>query len=250
MLRNVTKIIAVQGRDQKMTVGVFKQKAYRNQGVPGILIKPGDKVFLAVKASDKYALADEPHTGVGDRYELEVVTPEQLLAMLEVREVGLRRRFELIIDEMTQMRDSLLRVKASLSPGAASGAEPEDLKSDDEPDGQPLTPEQKAQREAELRLLRVQRAMQQSQKSVQEVMGVAAGFLDIREELINNRVDTEDRKNRLKEQIADPLNKSFCQSFLRNRIQLSQKVYHVTEFLVETECIFINVNVVNLNFVI
>jgi len=179
----------------------------------GILIKPGDKVFLAVKANDKYALADEPHVGIGDRYELEVVTPEQLLAMLEVREVGLRRRFELIIDEMTQMRDSLLRVKASLSPGAASGAEPEDLKSDDESGGQPLTPEQKAQREVELRLLRVQRAMQQSQKSVQEVMGVAAGFLDIREELINNRVDTEDRKNRLKEQIADPLNKTCAEGF-------------------------------------
>ncbi len=179
----------------------------------GILIKPGDKLFLAVKANDKYALADEPHTGVGDRYELDVVTPEQLLAMLEVREVGLRRRFELILDEMTQMRDSLLRVKASLSPGAASGAEPEELKSDDEPDRTQLSPEQKAQREAELRLLRVQRAMQQSQKSVQEVLGVAAGFLDIREELINNRVDTEDRKNRLKEQIADPLNKTWAEEF-------------------------------------
>lgn len=179
----------------------------------GILIKAGDKLFLGVKANDKYALAAEPHTGIGDRYELEVVTAEQLLAMLEVREVGLRRRFELILDEMTQLRDSLLRVKASLSPGAASGAEPEDLRSDDEPDGQPLSPEQKAQREAELRLLRVQRAMQQSQKSVQEVLGVAAGFLDIREELINNRVDTEDRKNRLKEQIADPLNKTCAEEF-------------------------------------
>jgi len=179
----------------------------------GILINPGDKLYLGVKANDKYALAAEPHMGVGDRYELDVVTAEQLLAMLEVREVGLRRRFELILDEMTQLRDSLLRVKASLSPGAAGGAEPEDLKSDDEPGAAPLTPEQKAQREAELRLLQVQRAMQQSQKSVQEVLGVAAGFLDIREELINNRVDTEDRKNRLKEQIADPLNKTCAEEF-------------------------------------
>jgi hypothetical protein len=54
----------------------------------------------------------------------------------------------------------------------------------------------------------VQRGQQQSQKSVAEVQGVAAGFLTIREELINNRVDTEDRKNRLKEQIADPLNRT------------------------------------------
>ena len=34
---------------------------------------------------------------------------------------------------------------------------------------------------------------------------MAASFEDIREELINNRVDSEDRKVRLKEQIADPL---------------------------------------------
>jgi hypothetical protein len=178
----------------------------------GLQIKPGDKLFFALKASDKYALADEPHTGSGDRYELDVVTPEQLLAQLEVREVGLRRRFELIIDEMTQMRDSLLRVKANLAPGAASSSEPEDLRGDDDGDV-PLTPEQKAQRVAGMRLLRVQRAMQQSLKSVEEVKGVAAGFLDIREELINNRVDTEDRKNRLKEQIADPLNRTCTDEF-------------------------------------
>ena len=61
----------------------------------------------------------------------------------------------------------------------------------------------------------MQRAIQQSQKSVAEVQGVAAGFLDIREELINNRVDTEDRKNRLKEQIADPLKKTCDEQFPR-----------------------------------
>ena len=191
----------------------FREQRGRATGsqVEGLEIKPGDKLFFALKASDKYALAAEPHTGSGDRYELDVVTPEQLLAQLEVREVGLRRRFELILDEMTQMRDSLLRVKANLVPGAAS-SEPEDLRGDDDGDV-PLTPEQKAERVAGMRLLRVQRAMQQSLKSVEEVKGVAAGFLDIREELINNRVDTEDRKNRLKEQIADPLNRTSTEEF-------------------------------------
>jgi hypothetical protein len=54
-------------------------------------------------------------------------------------------------------------------------------------------------------VLRVQQALQQTRKSAQELLGVAAGFHDIREELINNRVDTEDRKKRLKELIADPM---------------------------------------------
>jgi len=100
-------------------------------------------------------------------------------------------------------------------PTAAGGAEPEDLRAGDDLEAKQLTPEQKSQRAAELRQLRVQRAIQQSQKSVAEVLGVAAGFLAIREELINNRVDTEDRKNRLKDQIADPLNKTCTEQFPR-----------------------------------
>jgi hypothetical protein len=181
----------------------------------GLIIKPGDKLFLAIKAADKFDLTGAPHVAVGDRYSLDVVTPEELLAQLEVREIGLRRRFELIIEEMTQMRDSLLRVKAGLAPGAASGADPDEPRTSDDLDAKPLSPDQKAQRAAELSQLRIQRAIQQSQKSVAEVLGVAAGFLGIREELINNRVDTEDRKNRLKDQIADPLNKTCSEQFPR-----------------------------------
>jgi hypothetical protein len=177
-----------------------------------LALAPGNKVLLAVKAADKFDLAGEPHVSTGERYELLVVTPEDLLARLEVREIGLRRRFELIIDEMTQMRDSLLRLRASLSsPDSAS----DDPRSDLDLDAKQLTPEQREQRAAELRQLRVQRAIQQSQKSLAEVQGVAAGFLSIREELINNRVDTADRKNRLKEQIADPLNRTCSDQFPR-----------------------------------
>jgi len=181
----------------------FRQQRTSKEGVE---LKPTDKLLLTVKAADRYDLSSEPHVGAGDRYELEVVTPEQLLAQLETRELGLRRRFEQILDEMNQMRDSLLRVKASLRPEDRAGFEPEDLRGDDDGDAK-LTPEKIAQRTAELRLLRLQRALQQSQKSAQEVLGVAAGFAGIREELINNRVDTEERKQRLKDQIADPLNR-------------------------------------------
>jgi hypothetical protein len=186
---------------------------YERAEKTGLDIRPGDKLMLAVRTADKFDLTGEPHVAVGDRYQLDVVTPDQLLAQLEVREVGLRRRFELIIEELTQMRDSLLRVKAGLVPNESSSAGLEDLRSDDDAQAKQLTPEQKAQRAAELRLLRVQRAIMQSQKSVAEVLGVAAGFLDIRVELINNRVDTEDRKNRLKEQIADPLNHTCSEQF-------------------------------------
>ncbi len=179
----------------------FRQQRTLKDGSP---LSPSDKLLLTVKAADRYNLGSDPNVGAGDRYQLDVVTPDELLAQLEVRELGLRRRFEQILDEMNQMRDSLLRVKASLQPEDKAGFEPEDLRGDDDSET-PLSPEKIAQRTAELRLLRLQRALQQSQKSAQEVLGVAAGFAGIREELINNRVDTEERKERLKEQIADPL---------------------------------------------
>lgn len=213
-----------------------------------IELKPAEKLRLRVLADDRFKLGDEgPNLGTGELYELDVVTAEELLRLLESRELGLRRRFEQIIEETTEMRDSLLRVKVELasvgqeSPSAKdavakntaakdaatkdaagknaanndgpgkdtaaarpAGAEP----GDESPDG-----ETAAQRAQSLRLLRVQRGIQQSQKSSQEVLGVALSFADIREELINNRVDTEDRKERLKEQIADPLQKIVAERF-------------------------------------
>jgi hypothetical protein len=169
----------------------------------GLELRPKDKIMLAVKAADKYDLGDEPNEGSGDRYQLDVVTADTLLAMLESREIGLRRRFEQIVDEMTQARDFLVRVR-SASP--AAGAEPGDVPEGGEEPGDEQLDEQKiAERTQSLRLLRVQQALQQIRKSEQELLGVAASFLDIREEIINNRVDTEDRKRRLKELIADPM---------------------------------------------
>ena len=52
------------------------------------------------------------------------MTPDELLAMLERRELGLRRRLEQIIDEMGEMRDSVSRVKRAAA--GARGAAPED----------------------------------------------------------------------------------------------------------------------------
>jgi hypothetical protein len=54
-------------------------------------------------------------------------------------------------------------------------------------------------------LLRVQGAVANCRKSAQEVQGVAEAFEDIRKQLINNRIDTEELKNRLQGGIAEPL---------------------------------------------
>ncbi len=181
---------------------VLDFRAMRSQA-DKVELEPKDKLALAIRAADKYGLGDGPNVGSGDRYQLDVVTPETLLAMLEAREIGLRRRFEQIVQEMTQGRDLLNRVQA---PPKTEGAEPGDAERPGREPGEKELDERKAAERAQsLRVLRVQQSLQQTRKSAQELLGVAAGFHDIREELINNRVDTEDRKKRLKEQIADPM---------------------------------------------
>ena len=131
---------------------------------------------------------------------------------MERRELATRQRYELIIEEVTVMKDSLQRVaeEAQGLNDPNAGDDPEDKQpanNEATDNDKELTAEEKQKRAQSLRLLRVQRALLQSQKSAQEILGVATTFDDIREELVNNRVDTADRKSRLQEQIAQPLHR-------------------------------------------
>ena len=123
--------------------------------------------------------------------------------MLYKNELNLKRRFEQIISEMKATRDRLLRVQANLQPNANDESA--------EPGDQNVSNEQIWS----LRVLQVQRANQQGDKSRLEVEGVAAAFQNIREQIINNRVDTEERKIRLQTQIIDPLNQIAIEQFPR-----------------------------------
>jgi hypothetical protein len=171
----------------------------------GIKLQPNDRLSLTVIATDKYDLGAGANVGTGDHYQLEVVTPDKLLSMLEARERGLRRRFEQIQDEMTELRQSLVRVKNEGPATAEANVEPGDAATSDGDSTDAEKAESAVDRTWSLRLLRSQRARLQSEKSAQETLGVAASFGDIRAELINNRVDTEDRKQRLQLQVVEPL---------------------------------------------
>lgn len=165
-------------------------------------LKPGQKLSVAAKAADNRDLPgdDSRNIGSGERYLLEVVTPDRLLTLLETRELNLRQRFETIIDEMTETRDSLARLESveerKTDGGDQALAEPV---SDESAERQ--TPERIRDRN----VLRIERARQSGQKDSEETRGVAVSFDAIRAELINNRVDTEELRIRLKDRIADPL---------------------------------------------
>ncbi len=223
------------------------------QSDEGWQVEPGDKLVLSVRATDECDLGEQKQEGQSDPWPLDVVSPDELLALLEARELNLKRRFEQILVEMTDTRDSLLRLQASLnggdSPPSADGSATAQG-SADAPTPTETTPESanggetaaseakeadgaNAESEANqpsiLRLLRVQRAQQQGAKSQQEVAGVASAFADIREELINNRVDTPERRERLQRDIIQPLDLIASDQFSRWQEQLKQLEQHIDQ---------------------
>ncbi len=199
----------------------------------------GQKLSLAVKAADLCDLGQGPNVGSSESWLLDVVSPEELRAMLEARELVLRQRFEAIVEEMTERRDLLLRMdfsapvqpaakpadKAAAKPAAKPAAAKADKAAGAEPGDQPLreenlSPAQRAERRTE----RVLQALQNCRKNAQETLGVADSIDDIRQQLANNRIDTEELKNRLGAGIAEPLRKICEQMFpeLERRLEALQ----------------------------
>ena len=153
----------------------------------------GQKLLVCVKAADHHDLGENENIGTSDRRLLDVVTPDELRAMLVRRELVLRKRFERIIQEVTETRDLLLRMEFG---GADADEEAEDATDLDDftSSRQQLT-------------LPAQQALQMSQKNAVETRGVADAFDDVRMQFENNKIDTEELVDRLKQRIADPLHR-------------------------------------------
>ena len=233
--------------------------------VEPLAVKPGQKLVFGAKASDTYKLIDEdqPHIGTSERFTLDIVTPDALRAMLESRELNLRQRFETVLQEMTDTRDSIARLtltpveaapsekaspadkstpekatgdksktdaakgdatkavdpsktaekgKSTEPPNAAATATPAPVPAA-VPAPVPADDETPIEHPVARESLRLERALQNSEKNSGETLGVATSFDAIREELINNRIDTEEWRVRLKDYIADPLKVVSTQMF-------------------------------------
>ncbi len=175
-------------------------------------LTPGEKLLVTMKAADRYDLGEEPNRGSSDRWVLDVVTPERLRTMLEAREIVLRQRFETIVEDVTETRDSLQRM--DFDPPSENGESGEgdgdnEASVEQDSDGDESPP----RRKLALRALRVQRALQGSQKDAHETGAVARAFDDIREELINNRIYTEELRIRIEDHVVTPLERIVGQMF-------------------------------------
>ena len=179
----------------------FQEMAMKEDGF--VLPTSGAEISLVTKASDRFDLGEGANVGIGDAYTLTVVSAAQLLQILEQLEVGQRKRLELIFNEVSDVREYLIRTRKQ---NQRSPIEllPGEISTDADANAFDDSSQQTRQRN-DLRKLFAQRAILQIDKSSKEIVGVAESFEDIRLQLINNRVDSEDRKIRLAKKIVSPL---------------------------------------------
>ncbi len=154
-------------------------------------IPPGGAISVIGEASDRYDLGS-PHITRSEVYRLQVVTPEDLLALMERRELALRARLEQTIDETGNLRDALDLLR----------------RRGDEEAGDEITIDGdrgEITRQQQVRRLRIQQSGLQASKTAQELSGIAASLDDILQEMVNNRVDSVDRQERIGVGVRDPL---------------------------------------------
>ena len=164
---------------------------------------PGTAVNLIGEAMDGYDLEGE-HITRSEVFRLEVVTPEQLLALLERRELGLRSRLEQTIDEMTSLRQTLEMLRRTgfdLAENATEDA---------------------TRRAVQVRRLRAQQGGLQANKTSEELLGIALSLEDILLEMQNNRVDSVDRSERIATGVRDPIKATVAGALATLRAQIKE----------------------------
>lgn len=173
-----------------------------------VAINAGSTVALTLAADDYFDLTDEPQIGKSATAQLSVVTPDQLLLLLDRREAAMRKRLEQIIGEVGQLRDLLVNVERR---EAGELVAPVPTTVDDQPVTE--TEEQRIERILRIQLLRSQQAISQISKSGSELTGVEKEIAQIAKELINNRIDSVDRRTRWQEKIQLPLHRLLDESW-------------------------------------
>jgi len=186
-------------------------KAQREAGLD--TPKAGSVLAMMVAASDFLDVNTTPHVGRSTPIQLSVVTPDQLLIILERRELAMRARLEQILAELGQLRDLLVMTNKNLATDPKESTSNENVsnagvdKSEPPSQTEESAPGEQSseQRRARLLVLRAQQAAAQASKSEGELKGVGIEIAQIVAELINNRVDSKDRRERLEQKIKLPL---------------------------------------------
>ena len=174
-------------------------------------LEPGKKLELLVTAEDGCMLDAGPNIGGSDTWTVDVVTPEALQAMLEAREIILRRRFESVIADLTQVRDRLASGQVSPLRPPPTDPEPADRSGATTVDAEQPSEDRKAgaagdePRNEDGEADQAARLAEAASRAAGESAEIAGAFRLIRDELDNNLLLTDELERRLLRQIAEPL---------------------------------------------
>jgi hypothetical protein len=158
----------------------------------------GQRLTLKVVASDADTLTG-PHIASGTPFNFQVVTDDELLALVAVKELNIRRRFEQILEEVRNTRKDLLLHRTRLDEARPLRAES-------------ASAENQAERLEKLNSLdiavatSVERSIGGIRKNANETQSIEEEFGDIRDELENNAVpDVKPMLERIDNGIIKPL---------------------------------------------
>lgn len=221
----------LDGRISFDRIDPFDTRALESKtGKRAIELKPKQRLTISLKAADRFDLSREPRAGSSQPFTLDVVTPADLLALLERRELALRQRFEAIYEKLTDTRNLLNRVGSDEASSNSSSPKTSDISkaTDDSNDDAPAA-SLNSERLLSRTRLRVAGSLQNVVQSADEINGVAEAFDDLGEELTNNRIDNPDLKSRLGEQIARPLHQIAQQRMPQLAAQLKLVEEHIED---------------------
>ncbi|MCA9131793.1 MAG: hypothetical protein KDA45_01505 [Planctomycetales bacterium] len=218
--------VPVPLQDTQLETTVDLEKLREQQPLP---LAAGATLGLVVSARDHYNLGGQQHTGRGQPMQLAVVTADQLLVMLDRQELELRQRLELIISELEQMHEVLDTLRIELNPpGSARLGRPDFgqrsagvqlVATNVQPNSSGETRGDQVRR---LASLWAQQSILQADKSQQELVSVVARVDNLRMQLVNNRIDSYDRQQRLLTQVHDPLVELLSHPYETLRSSLSE----------------------------
>jgi len=152
-------------------------------------LRDGQRLQLSVYAED----GDDqngPHRARGEVFTLRVVPGEELLSRLYEKELNLRQRFEQIITETKRVREDLKQHEERAAEWKAAKAAGEEEKSGSLYNALDAS---------------ARRSLHQARTNQTESRGIEIAFGEIREEMVNNRVDTPALLDRIDRGVVAPL---------------------------------------------
>jgi len=169
-------------------------------------LEPGQRISVAITAKDHYDLSEEERFSSAPLMTFEIVSPEELLARLSVREQNLRQTFEAVADKLLLLYGSLERLEAEAPPTTdARATSPDaDLLVNGELNSTEVVEGEEAEGD-KLFQLEVKGLAENARQIGEEILGIAGGFENIHSQLFNNRIENTELSDRIGNQIAKPL---------------------------------------------